>query len=238
MTTPHTKTDSGKTGKGEGHGKASYAGAALASSAEQAGHAVKVGIVDSLSGLSTIETDIAALVRKTVSATLHTGDVAASELVEVIRHIVTGAIEASEEVGTGLTMSTKSVAKGVILGVHDVGGDVVTAAFEVMRSLVSIASTVGADIGTVARHAIDGVIEATVETGGNVAQISTKAIEGAITEAGNLGSLAVMTVKDVLIGIAGSLGQTIGAMLPHGAIQAEETAARHGRHAGKKPLHS
>lgn len=237
MTTKQTKSDSTHSqheGKKTAHGKA---GGDYAVSAENAAIALKQGIVTSLSGINTIERDITALVRKTVSDTLGTGGAAADELVNVVQHVVKGAIEASEQVGTGLTLSARSVAKGIVLGVHDVNGDVVAASFEAMRSLIRIAATLGADVGTIARHAIDGMIEATTETGGNVAQLGKRAIEGAIEEAGKVSNMAVKTVTDVLIGIAGGMGHTIGAMLPRGAAHDQDTMKSQSHSAEKKPQH-
>lgn len=234
MPTKPTRTDTARRhdeGKSVRGSKAGVVDNGHLVSVEHAGHAVREGIVGSLSGLSTIEADIAMLVRKTVSDTLRTGGSAAGELVGVVQHVVTGAIEATEQVGTGLTMSTRSVAKGIVMGVHDVGGDVVTASFETLRSIIKHAAAAGADIGVVARQSVDGVIEATAETGGNIAEVGRKAIEGAIEEAGNVGNMAVRTVKDVLIGIAASLGETIGAALPHGATEQLPP------HAAKKPRH-
>jgi hypothetical protein len=215
-----TKTAKSATaaGKGASHGKAG----GNDQTGEQASRALKEGIVQRFSALNTIESDLAGLVRKSVSDTLRTGGAAASDLTNVIHHVVMGAIEASEEVGVSLTTSVKSVAKGVVMGVHDVGGDVVTASFETVRSLIKHSATLGADVGWVARHAVDGVIEATVESGGNIAQVGKKAIQGAIEEAENLSTMAVKSVKNVLIGIAGSLGETIGAALPHPGARAGE----------------
>jgi hypothetical protein len=101
--------------------------------------------------------------------------------------------------------------------VHDVGGDVVAASFEITRSLILVAATLGADLGIVARRAIDGLIGAAGEVGADVGQLGKRAIEGAIEAAGEISQLAVRTVRDVLVGVAGSLGHTIEAMLPRGA---------------------
>jgi hypothetical protein len=240
MATKKTKMDiagAQKDGTIEGRGKTRATGNGHSVSVEHAAHAVKEGIVNSLSGLKTIEGNIADLVRKTVSDALRTEDAAVGELVDVVHHVVMGAIGATEQVGTGLTVSTKSVAKGIVMGVHDVGGDVVAASFETVRSVIRHAAKVQADLGIVAKRAVDGVIEATVETGGNVAAVGRSAIEGAIDEAGNVSNMAVKTVKDVLINIAGSLGQTIGAALPHASAQPQDTVEKRSQHVPKNPHH-
>jgi hypothetical protein len=195
-------------------------------SIEEISDSLKQGIVHSLAGINTIESDIVALVRKTVSDTLRTGGAAAGELVNVVHHVVMGAIAAAEQVGSGMTMSVKSVAKGIVMGVNDVGGDVVAASAETMRSLIKHTAMVGSDIGVVARHAVNGVIEATVESGGNVAQAGKNAVEGAIEEAGKVSVMALKTVKNVLSGMVGLLAESRGA---------EPDAALHAQAAAKKP---
>jgi hypothetical protein len=210
MTTKTIKTNA-THGDGKGDGSANMTASNQLVSIEDVGHSLKQGIVHSLAGLNTIETDIVALVRKTVSDTLRTSGVAAGELVNVVHHVVMGAIGAAEQVGNGLSMSVKSVAKGVVMGVNDVGGDVVAASAETMRSVIKHGAAIGSDVGAIAKHAVNGVIEATAETGGDVAQAGKNAIEGAIKEAGKISELAVKTVKEVLSGIVGGLSETIGA---------------------------
>lgn len=191
-----TKLATGKSAPVQEGGKARNDGHLV--TIEDAAHSLKQGIVLSLSGLTEIETDIATLVRKTVSDALRTGGAGAGDLVNVVHHIVMGTIGAVEQVGAGLTMSVKSVAKGIIMGVHDVGGDLIEASSETLRSVIKHAAVLGSDVGTVAKRAMDGVIEATVDIGGDVAQVGESAIEGAIEEAGKVGKMAVRTVKDVL----------------------------------------
>lgn len=229
MTTKVTTTGSARPngeGMSDGHSV----------SIEDAAHSLKEGIVHSLSGLSMIETDIASLVRKTVADVLRTGGSTAGELVNVVHHVVMGTIGAAEQVGTGLTMSIKSVAKGIVMGVHDVGGDVVVASAEIMRSVVKHAAAVGSDMGVVAKRAVDGVIEATVDTGGNVAQVGKSAIEGAIEEAGAISNIAVKTLKDVLGGIVGSLGESLGAQ-PQEAPRSGATKKQQAGASGKAMSH-
>lgn len=192
---------------------------------ENASQVLKENIVARFATLNTIESDLATLVRRSVADTLRTGGAAADEVANVIHHVVMNAIEASEEVGIGLTTSVKSVAKGIIMGVHDVGGDAVTASFDTVRMLVKQSASVGGDVGAVARHAVDGVIEATVDAGGNIAQVGKRAVQGAIQEAGNVSNLALRTVTGVLVGIAGSLGESLGAALPHAG--ARQDVAQH-----------
>jgi hypothetical protein len=236
MTTKQAKSETSRheAAKSAVRSRAAAHGDGQSVAGEHAADTVKEGIVKSLSGLDTIEADITILVRKTVSDALGAGAAAGGDMINVVHYVVMGAIDASEQVGTGLTMSTKSVAKGIVMGVHDVGGDVITASFETMRSLIRHAATIGADVGTVTRNAIDGVIEATVETGGNVTQVGKKAIEGAIEEAASVSNMAVKAVRDVLIGVAGSVGQTLGAAMPQGAHEAH---AMQPTHAEKKPSH-
>lgn len=198
--------------------KTNTAAPGTSASLEHAADAIRKGIVTSLSSLDTIESDIVDLVRKTVSDTLRTSAAAGTDSVHVVSHVVMAAIEAAEQVGTGLTMSIKSVAKGAIMGVHDVGGDAVAASFEIMRSVIRHGAAVGADIGGVTRRAVDGLVEATAETGGDVAGIGRKAVQGAIEEAGNISNLTVKTVKEVLIGLAGSVGETLQAATPQAAL--------------------
>jgi hypothetical protein len=208
----NTKTT--KTSAAHGDGKVGESDAMKVNnqsvSIEAVGHSLKQGIVHSLAGLNTIETDIVSLVRKTVSDTLRTGGTATGELINVVHHIVMGAIGAAEQVGNGLSMSIKSVAKGVVMGVNDVGGDVVAASAETVRSVIKHGANIGSDIGVIAKHAVNGVIEATVETGGNATQAGKNAIEGAIEEAGKISDLAVKTVKEVLSGVVGGLSDTLG----------------------------
>jgi len=229
MVIKQTKTElphphEGKKSNGKHHANLAFATVSVVHD----DHALKEGIAKTLSNLTTIEADIAFLARKAVSDTLRTGGMAGGELVNVVHLVVISAIGAAEQVGTGLTLSIKGVAKGIVIGVHDVGGDVVTASSETVRSIIKHAATIGADIGVVARRAVDGVIEAAVETGGNVAQIGKHAVEGAIEEAGKVSNMTVKTVKEVLIGIVGSLDETIGAL--------PRTKA-HPHEAGKKPVH-
>jgi hypothetical protein len=222
MATKLATTKSTHTGNGE-HGKGNM------TDLQDTSHELKDGIVLSLSGLSAIESDIAALVRKTVTDTLRVSGSGSTELVNVVHHVVMGAIDAAEQVGTGLTMSIKSVATGIVMGVHDVGGDVVTASYEVMRSVIKHTAAVGSDLGTVARRAVDGVMQATVDIGGNVAQVGKSAIKGAIEEAGIIGNMAVRTVKDVLSGILNGLGES-SSEHSHDALASHSTSKK--SHAG------
>jgi hypothetical protein len=237
MTTKVTTTGAAQAPselKGDGHGTSGGDGQLV--TLEDVGHTLKEGIVQSLSGLSTIETDIVALVRKTVSDTLRTGGTLAGDLVNVVHHVVMGTMGAVEQVGTGLTMSVKSVAKGIVMGVHDVNGDMVAAATETMRAIVKNASAVGSDVGVVARRAVDGVIEATAETGGNVAQVVKGAIEGAIEEAGKVSNMAVKAVKDVLGSVMGGLGETLSSKAhsgTHPTAHSESAAAKKTPASGK-----
>ena len=194
---------------------------------DESSRALKDGIAQSLAGLSTIESDIAALVRKTVADALRLGGVSAGDMVNVVHHVVMGAIGAVEQVGTGLTMSIKSVAKGIVMGVHDVGGDVVHASAETLRSVIKHAAIVGSDVGVVAKRAVDGVIEATVDIGGNVAQVGMSAIEGAIEEAGTIGNMAVKTVRDVLSAIRSDLGEASATPQHHAAAKKSHASKSH-----------
>ena len=65
---------------------------------------------------------------------------------------------------------------------------------------------------------MDGLIEATAETGGDMAGIGRKAVQGAIEEAGSISNLTVKTVKEVLVGLAGSVGETLQAAAPQAAL--------------------
>ncbi len=56
-----------------------------------------------------------------------------------------------------------------------------------------------------AKGAVDGIIEATKEVGGNLEAVAISAVGGAVEAAGSIGSAAVATVKDVLIGVVGGL---------------------------------
>jgi hypothetical protein len=215
--------------KSAARGRAALPEGADAFSGEHGGQAVKAGIIERLSELNSVEADIATLVRKSVSDSLRTGGAAAGQLVDVVHDVVIGAIQASEEVGVGLTMSTRSVAKGIVMGVHDVNGDIVTASSETLRSIIRHAATIGVDVGMLSRHAVDGVIEATAEIGGDMSQVARQAIEGAIEEAGKISNLTVRVVKEVLIGVAGGFGETIGAALPHGAMHGMEGTEKHTR---------
>jgi len=217
----------------KGNGQMTEERVAHAASIEDAARLLQDGIIQSLSGLSKIESDIVLLVRKTVSDTLHTGGSAAGELVKVVHHVVMGTIGAVEQAGTGLTMSVKSVAKGIVMGVHDVGDDVVLASAEILRSVVNHAGAVGADIGAMAKRAVDGVIEATAEIGGDVGKVGKRAIAGAIDEAGNISKMAVATVTEVLNGVAGSIRQIrqTAVRLPVKPV----AAANHRARSAKKP---
>jgi hypothetical protein len=223
-------------GNGEGKGDASEVtkeGGIQVLSVEDIGHSLKKGIVQSLSGLTVIETDIVALVRKTVADTLRTGGVAAGELVNVVHHVVMGAIGAAEQVGIGMTMSVKSVAKGIVMGVNDVGGDVIVASTETIRSVIKHAAAIGADVGMVSRHAVDGMIEATTETGGNLANAGKNMIEGAIKEAGKVSDIAMKSVKDVMNSMLGGLAERD---IAHPDAAAHARAAAKNQHAGSGRL--
>lgn len=215
-------------GKGDGSEMLKEGGIELVS-VEDIGHSLKKGIVQSLSGLTEIETDIVALVRKTVADTLRTGGVAAGELVNVVHHVVMGAIGAAEQVGNGMTMSIKSVAKGIVMGVHDVGGDVIVASTETIRSVIKHAAAVGVDVGMVSRHAVDGLIEATTETGGNLASAGKNMIEGAIKEAGKVSDIALKSVKEVMNSMLGGLTEKEP---DHPDAAAHARAAAKNQHAG------
>jgi phage-related protein len=211
---------------GNGKGAASKPSARAAKNElvtiEEVGQSLKNGIVRSLSGINTIETDIVALVRKTVSETMRAEGAAAGELVNVVHHVVMGAIHAAEQVGSGMTTSIRNVAKGIVMGVHDVGGDVISASTETMRSVIKHAATVGADVGTVAKHAMDGTLEATSDIGGNVAHVGKNLIEGAIKEAGKISELTMKTVKEVLSSVAAGTSSGDGkgsAEQQHGAAK-------------------
>ena len=210
MTSKHSKTPASLT--------AGNAGAPLgdggAASAEQAGHAVRQGVAASLSAIETIEAQIATLARSTIADTLGIGGGAATGLTTLVEHVVRGALAASEQVGTGLTLSVRGVAKGIIEGVHDVGGDVVLAAFDTARALIVVSAALGADLGIVARQAIGGILDAVDETGGDAGRIGTRAAEGAITAAGGISQIAIATVRDVLVGIAGDATRTAGTARP------------------------
>ncbi|HEX7643188.1 MAG TPA: hypothetical protein VF472_13365 [Burkholderiaceae bacterium] len=224
MTVKHSKSGSSAPAQTrktpEAHKKLAAPHAALALEDQ----VIEDGIVDMLSGLTTIETDITSLARKTVSDTLRTGGLAAGELVGIVNHVVLGTVSAAEQVGTGLTLSIKGVAKGIVMGVHDVNGDVIDASAETIRSVIHHGAAVGADVGLIARHAVDGVIEAVAEMGGDVAHVAKKAIESAIEEAGNIGKLAIRTVKDVLTGVVSETDLEIGAMAH--AAEGKALAAR------------
>lgn len=225
MTSKHSRTPAatatGKAGTaGDGDGMAA---------AEHAGHAVQQGVAASLSALETVEMQIAALARKAIVDTLDVSGGAAAGLTAVIEQVARGALAASEQVGTGMALSVRGVAKGIVAGVHDVGGDIVLAAFDTMRALIQVGATLGADLGIVARQAVGGILDAVAETGGDAGRIGTRAAEGAITAAGGISKMAVGTVRDVLVGIVGGVGQTIGAALPQaGAFgQAGTDTQRH-----------
>lgn len=235
MVTRHTRTEAAHTSQPAKH-KGGADVPTVSVSIEHAADTVRQGIITSLSSLETIESEIVDLVRKTVSDTLRTSAAAGTDSVQLVTHVVMAAIEAAEHVGTGLTMSIKSVTKGAIMGVHDVGGDVITASSEIMRSVIRHGAMVGADMGSVTRRAVDGLIEATAETGGDIAGIGRKAVQGAIEEAGKVSHLAVKTVKEVLVGLAGSVGETLQAAIPQAALQSGQLPqkpqgrARQGHH--------
>jgi len=210
MTSKH-----GKTMAAEAAGKTGTppSGPGLAA-AEHAGHAVQEGVAASLNAIETVEAQIATLARKTIADALGIGGGSAAGLTILVEHVARGALSASEQVGTGLALSVRGVAKGIVAGVHDVGGDVVLASFDTMRALILVGGALGADLGLVARQAIGGILDAAGETGGDAGRIGTRAAEGAIAAAGEISRMAVGTVRDVLIGIAGSVGKSAGAAMP------------------------
>jgi predicted transcriptional regulator len=165
----------------------------------EAGATVKEGVLSSLKGINEIETQIATLVRNTVSDTLKATGSVADETLNVAKEVLQGTFKAVEEVGTGLLLSSKSVAKGLIMGVSDVGGDVLSVAKLVIKGTVKGAGEIGADVGQVARRTVDGIIEAGRETGANVEEMAKVTVNGAIEAAGSIGNTAVKAVSDVLV---------------------------------------
>lgn len=212
MTIKHGKTTA-PTAAGKGETTLGGAGQAAA---EHAGHAVQQGVVASLGAIETVERQIATLARRTIADALGIGGGAAVGMTTVVEHVVRGALSASEQVGTGLALSVRGVAKGIVAGVHDVGGDVVLASFDTMRALILVGGALGADLGLVARQAISGILDAAGETGGDAGRIGTRAAEGAIGAAGEISQMAVGTVRDVLIGIAGGASKSAAARAPSG----------------------
>ena len=81
----------------------------------------------------------------------------------------------------------------------------------------------GPDVGVGAKRAVDGVIEAGVETGGNVLEITKAATTGAIEAAGTIGTTAVTTMKDILLGVVAGVKEVAGAALPHASSQSQPT---------------
>lgn len=232
MSTKTTKTGAAHSG--------SKAGSTTEKSGEEAGHfpdfddlehTLEERIVHRLSGLSSIEADIAGLVRKTVADTLRAEGAGADELTKVVNHVILNTLKAAEHLGYGLTMSVRSVTKGIIMGVSDVNGDITAASTQTIRSVIRHASALGSDLGLITRHAVDGMIDGAVHTGGDVAGAGRNALEGAIEEASTISKLAVSTVRQALIGIVGSkecrAEQEI-VVGPGNGRQARTHAAHHG----------
>lgn len=201
--------------------------AAAQAAAEQAGHTVQQGVAASLSAIETVEMQIAALARSTINDTLGIGGGTVAGLTTVVDHVARGAIAASEQLGTGLALSVRGVAKGIVAGVHDVGGDVVLASFDTMRALILAGGALGADLGLVARQAIGGILDAVGETGGDAGRIGTRAAEGAIAAAGEISQMAIGTVREVLVGIAGGIGKNERMALPRSGTHAPGAATPH-----------
>jgi len=231
-----TKTN--KSGAGQARHKARGAGGKSAGTGagkpdfDSPEHSLEERIVDRLSGISTIESDIAGLVRKTVSDTLRMEGQSAEELSRVVNHAVLNTIRAAEHMGYGMSMSIRSVAKGIIMGVHDVNGDITEASSQTIRSVIRHGAALGSDIGLITRHAVDGMIEGTLHTGGDIASAGKNALEGAIEEASKISRLAVSTVRQALIGIVGSKE-----CRPESDIIIEPQAARHARRSAGREHH-
>lgn len=181
---------------------------------DRAGTKLKEGIINSLRGLNSIETEIASLVRITVSDTLKTAHSAGLQGVAVTKDIVTAAISASEEIGGGLAVSSKGVAKGIVMGVSDVGGDIIEAAKQTVQAAVTGAAEVGADSAMAGKKAADGVIEATKEVGGNVEEAAKAAVTGAIHAAAAISGTAVQALKEIAVNVIASGKDVFSTAIP------------------------
>lgn len=166
-----------------------------------AGKIVHASVFNIVKDVQRIQRDFVQLVQATVSDTLiasgHTG-AGATELVSTVVSEATGA---AGDAGAGLDLIARSLAKGIVLGVHEIGGDVKLAAFHTMRSFTGqIAASCG-DLGRIAHDALGGVAEAADDIGAFGSDIVYQAALGALSGAGEISTLAMDTVREVLHGL-------------------------------------
>ena len=182
-----------------------------------AGNIVHAGVFNSVKDVLRIEFNLVQLVSATVRDGLIAGGQTGVALGAVIHSVVRGAISATHDASGGTDLIARSIAKGIVLGVHEVGGDVIIATFETTRALVRLSAATGADLARVAQFAIGGVIEAGAEIGVDVSVVASQAAYGAIDGAGDISTLAMATLRQVVQVLAGrssALAGEAGAQSP------------------------
>ncbi|NIA52307.1 hypothetical protein HAV22_01395 [Massilia sp. TW-1] len=168
-----------------------------------AGQIVYASVFNTAKDVQRIQHVFVQLVRATVSDSLLASGHTGAGVTELVSTVVSEAIGAVGHAGGSPDLVVRSLAKGIVLGVHEVGGDVELAAFQTMRSLTCHSTASCGDLAPIAHDALGGVAEAADDIGAFGSDIVFEAARGAISGAGEMSTLAMDTVRDVLHGLLG-----------------------------------
>lgn len=168
-----------------------------------AGQIVHASVFNTAKDVQRIQHVFVQLVRATVSDSLVASRHAGAGATELVSTVVSEAIGAAGHAGASPDLIARSLAKGIVFGVHEIGGDVKLAAFHTMRSLTCHGAASCGDLARIAHDALGGVAEAADEIGAFGSDIVFEAARGAMSGAGEISTLALDTVRDVLHGLLG-----------------------------------
>lgn len=171
-----------------------------------AGQIVYAGVFNTAMDVRRVHQVFVQLIRATVSDSLVASAHAGAGATELVSTVVTEAIGAVGHAGASPDLIARSLAKGIVLGVHDIDGDVKLAAFDTMRSLTCHGAASCDDLARIAHDALGGVAEAVDDIGAFGSDIVVEAARGAISGAGEISTLAMDTVREVLHGLLGHEG--------------------------------
>jgi hypothetical protein len=168
-----------------------------------AGQIVYASVFNTAKDVQRIHRVLVQLVRAAVRDSLVASGHAGAGVTALVSTVVSEAFGAVGHAGTSPDLIARSLAKGIVLGVHEIGGDVKLAAFHTMRSLTCHSAASCGDLARIAHDALGGVAEAADEIGAFGSDIVFEAARGAMSGAGDISTLAVDTVRDVLHGLLG-----------------------------------